>query len=148
MVMTEADGYAGDVSASEAYEILKNDAASVLVDVRTQAEWAYVGVPDLSGIGKEPVLIEWQQYPSRLVRADFAAALAGDLAARGVAIETPILFICRSGARSRSAALALSATGYRRCLNVADGFEGPPDNEQHRGRRHGWKADGLPWVQS
>jgi rhodanese-related sulfurtransferase len=148
MVMTEADGYAGDVSASEAYEILKSDAASVLVDVRTQAEWAYVGVPDLSGLGKEPVLIEWQQYPSRVVRADFAAALAGELAAQGAAIDAPILFICRSGARSRAAASALSAAGYRRCLNVADGFEGPPDEEQHRGRRLGWKADGLPWVQS
>jgi len=77
-----------------------------------------------------------------------ATALAADLRAKGVAEDTPILFICRSGQRSQSAAKALSAVGFRRCLNIADGFEGPPDEEQHRGRRHGWKAVGLPWVQS
>jgi len=148
MGMTEADGYAGDVSASDAYEILRTDTASVLVDVRTQAEWAYVGVPDLSGLAKEPLLVEWQQYPSQAVRPDFAAALAADLQAIGIANDTPVLFICRSGHRSRSAARALSAAGFRQCLNVADGFEGPPDEEQHRGRRLGWKAAGLPWVQS
>jgi rhodanese-related sulfurtransferase len=62
-------------------------------------------------------------------------------------MEAPILFICRSGGRSRAAAAALTAAGYRRCYNVAEGFEGNPDPERHRGKTGGWKAAGLPWVQ-
>ena len=148
MVMTEADGYAGDVSAKEAYDILREDASSVLVDVRTRAEWTYVGVPDISGLAKEPVLIEWQHYPSLAVHADFAGALASELQAKGVRGDATILFLCRSGARSKHAAAALTAAGYSRCLNISDGFEGLPDAEKRRGRRNGWKAAGLPWVQS
>jgi rhodanese-related sulfurtransferase len=148
MNMTHGDGYAGDVSADEAYNLLSEDRASLLIDVRTQAEWAYVGVPDLSKVGKEPVLFEWQQYPNMVVRSNFAEELAKDLRGRGVKTNTPVLFLCRSGVRSRAAAVALTEVGFTRCLNITGGFEGPPDLEKHRGRRDGWKAKGLPWVQS
>jgi rhodanese-related sulfurtransferase len=141
-------GYAGDVSASEAYSILQKDNSSVLVDVRTKAEWNYVGLPDLSGIGKQPFLIEWQDFPSMNVNPNFASTLEKALAGKGVAPDAPLLFLCRSGARSRAAAIALTEAGHTRCFNIADGFEGSLDDKRHRGAVGGWKAQGLPWSQS
>ncbi|HZF36618.1 MAG TPA: rhodanese-like domain-containing protein, partial [Candidatus Angelobacter sp.] len=61
--------------------------------------------------------------------------------------EAPIFFLCRSGARSRAAAMAMTQAGYARCYNIANGFEGNHDAERHRGKAAGWKADGLPWTQ-
>jgi rhodanese-related sulfurtransferase len=143
-----SNGYAGDVSASEAYSMLEGDKSAVLVDVRTKAEWSYVGVPDLAGLGKETIFIEWQEFPSMKVAADFAPHLFEILRARGVSAAAPVLFLCRSGARSRAAAIALTKAGQQHCYNIADGFEGPLDNKQRRGAVDGWKADGLPWAQS
>lgn len=140
--------YAGDVSVEDAWSLLSEVPNATLVDVRSAAEWTFVGVPDLAAVGKETVFAEWQSYPGMGVRPDFAAALSGELAARGVPAEAPVLFLCRSGARSRAAASAMTAAGFARCLNVAHGFEGPPDGDGHRGRVDGWKAKGLPWRQS
>jgi rhodanese-related sulfurtransferase len=142
------DGYAGDVSADAAWAMLKSDEAAVLVDVRTKAEWAYVGAPDLSPIDKETVFIEWQEFPSMKVAGDFAPQLLGLLRARGVSAAAPVLFLCRSGVRSRAAAIAMTAAGQQRCFNIAQGFEGPPDASRKRGLIDGWKASGLPWAQS
>ena len=141
-------GYAGDISASEAFSILQEDSASVLVDVRTKAEWNYVGAPDLSSLGKQTLLIEWQEFPSMNLNQNFTATLEKALHDQGVAADAPILFLCRSGARSRAAAIALTQAGHTRCFNIADGFEGPLDDERHRGAIGGWKAQGLPWSQS
>jgi rhodanese-related sulfurtransferase len=141
-------GYAGDISASEAFSILQEDSASVLVDVRTKAEWSYVGAPDLSGLGKQTLLIEWQEFPSMNLNPNFTATLEKALHDQGVAADAPILFLCRSGARSRAAAIALTQTGHTRCFNIADGFEGPLDDKRHRGAVGGWKAQGFPWSQS
>lgn len=135
--------YAGDINAREAWDMLKTDAAAVLVDVRTKPEWDYVGVPVLSEAGKSPCLLEWQSYPSMQVDPDFAASLE----ATGVPKDATVLFICRSGQRSRAAAIAATGHGFKRCFNVSGGFEGPPDGEGHRGRLDGWKALGLPWKQ-
>jgi rhodanese-related sulfurtransferase len=142
------NGYAGDVSAADAYATLEGDKSAVLVDVRTKAEWAYVGVPDLSGIGKEAVLIEWQEFPTMKVAADFAPHLVEILREQGVSATAPVLFLCRSGARSRAAAIAMTEAGQERCYNIAQGFEGPLDEKQQRGAVDGWKARGLPWAQS
>lgn len=141
-------GYAGDMSASEAYSLLEKDEAAVLVDVRTKAEWAYVGAPDLSSLGKQTLLIEWQEFPSMTLNPNFAATLEKALADKGVAPNAPVLFLCRSGARSRAAAIAMTEAGHARCFNIADGFEGPLDKSRHRGAIDGWKAQGLPWSQS
>jgi rhodanese-related sulfurtransferase len=141
-------GYAGDISAHEAYSILGQDKTAVLVDVRTKAEWSYVGVPDLSGLGKRAVLIEWQEFPSMQINADFVARLNEALDENGAGADAPILFLCRSGARSRAAAIAATASGRRQCFNIANGFEGPLDDKRHRGDVDGWKAEGLPWSQS
>ncbi len=139
-----SDGsYAGDVTSAEAFEILEQDGDAVLVDVRTTPEWQFVGVPDLRGIGKETVFLSWQAYPQMAVHTDFASALR----AQGVGPEHKVLLLCRSGQRSRSAAMALTAAGYGQAYNVSDGFEGRLDSESHRGKAEGWKAAGLPWVQ-
>jgi rhodanese-related sulfurtransferase len=66
----------------------------------------------------------------------------------GCGRDSPIYFICRSGARSAAAAAAITAAGYSRCYNVAGGFEGKRDTDGHRGTVEGWKADKLPWSQA
>jgi rhodanese-related sulfurtransferase len=58
-----------------------------------------------------------------------------------------VLLLCRSGARSRAAAIALTAAGYGPCYNVSEGFEGDRDGAAHRGSVGGWKVAGLPWAQ-
>lgn len=135
------------VSVDETWARLEGDAASVLIDVRTGAEWAFVGLPDLSSLGKRPVLVEWQEFPGNQVNKAFVHRLAEALAAIGASKDSQLLFLCRSGGRSLSAARAMAAAGYTRCLNVADGFEGPLDPNRHRGTLGGWKAMKLPWVQ-
>lgn len=136
-------GYAGDVDVTEAWEGVKNNPGAVLVDVRTNAEWNFVGIPDLSEAGKEPVLIEWQVFPTMDVNTSFVEAVV----AASPDKSQPIYFLCRSGVRSRSAAMALTQAGYAACFNISEGFEGPPDQNRHRGSTAGWKASGLPWVQ-
>lgn len=144
-----ADGpaYAGDVSPRQAWDELKAVPKAQLVDVRTRAEWGFVGVPDLGEIGKEPILLEWQSFPTMTVSQTFVDDLIETLNALKAGPDDPVYFLCRSGARSRSAAIALTAAGYTRCYNVANGFEGPLDAGKHRGLVDGWKAQALPWMQ-
>jgi rhodanese-related sulfurtransferase len=148
MSRENAVGYAGDVLATEAYHLLSSDDASVLIDVRTQAEWGYVGVPDLAALGKTPLFLEWQSFPAMHVDPAFAARLTNLLDAAGGARDAPLLFLCRSGARSRHAAAAMTQAGWAHCLNVSDGFEGPLDPWRHRNLVGGWKAADLPWIQT
>jgi rhodanese-related sulfurtransferase len=136
-----------DVPVLETWKRLENDPKAVLVDVRTRAEWAFVGIPDLSKIDREVLLMEWQTFPDSRTAPDFAERLDAALAANGVEKSTEVFFICRSGGRSRMAAEVMAAAGYRRCRNVMEGFEGPLDATRHRGRIAGWKFAGLDWVQ-
>jgi rhodanese-related sulfurtransferase len=136
------------LSVADAYAVLTDDQKSVLVDVRTKAEWTYVGVPDLSGVGKTPIFLEWQTYPSMQVAADFTPRLVAELDARGADRSTPVVFLCRSGARSRAAAIALTDAGWARCYNIAEGFEGGINETRQRGAMGGWRSRGLPWTQS
>ncbi len=136
-------GYAGDIDSRRAWELLQSDPNAVLIDVRTQPECRYVGAPDLRPLGKAPLFVEWQSYPDLAVNPDFAAQVENN----GARKDATLLLLCRSGARSRSAAILLTRLGFARCYNVADGFEGPKDGEGHRGRTVGWKAAGLPWQQ-
>ncbi len=135
--------YAGELRPAEAWEMLKADPSAQLVDVRTRPEWTFVGVPDLDKIGKKTIFIAWQVYPAMQVNLTFADEIRSAVPS----LETPLLFICRSGARSRAAAEAMTDVGYRSCYNVAEGFEGQVDAERHRGRKAGWKAADLPWTQ-
>jgi rhodanese-related sulfurtransferase len=141
---TPAAGYAGDVNPSTAWKILSEQKAAVLIDVRTRAEWNYVGLPDLDGLAKKVALIEWQGFPDSKLNPQFVAEVSAALPDK----TAPLLFLCRSGARSAAAAKAVTAAGFSCCFNVAEGFEGPLDAEAKRGRAGGWKAAGLPWRQS
>jgi rhodanese-related sulfurtransferase len=138
----------GVVSPVEAWALLESDPKAQLVDVRTTAEWTFVGVPDLSTLGRQVVTIEWSKYPGMARNGEFETQLASQLKAQGAGADTPIVFICRSGARSLAAAKAMVAQGYTRCFNLSTGFEGDLDGERHRGQENGWKHDGLPWMQA
>lgn len=148
MSQSPAGSFAGDVSAAEAWDGLASEPQSLLIDVRTKPEWNYVGIVDLSAIGKETLLVEWQSFPAMTVNTDFADVLSAELGRRGIGRETALYFLCRSGVRSLAAARAMAAAGFDRCFNIAGGFEGPLDGARHRGAVDGWKAAGLPWVQS
>ncbi len=132
-----------DVSPLETWEALRNDPQAALVDVRTDAEWNFVGLPDLTTIAKQTVLIPWQIYPGMQVNGHFA----DQLHKAGLTPLHRVYFICRSGARSLAAGQAAQAAGFPHAFNVADGFEGPVVAEGHRGTVAGWKAEGLPWRQ-
>jgi rhodanese-related sulfurtransferase len=138
-----SEGYAGDVSPTEAWSILQQDAAAVLIDVRTNAEWSYVGLPDLGPLGKQVIRIAWQLFPAMGVNRDFVQSVID----AGVKPEQPVLLLCRSGVRSQAAARCLTEHGYKAAYNIVSGFEGPLDAAKHRGSVAGWKAAGLPWVQ-
>ena len=136
--------YAGDITPEEAWKLLIDDPEAVLVDCRTDAEWRFVGVPDLSALERDVVYVEWnrtdgkQQRRLRRRPAVAAGVTPGD---------RPVVFLCRSGNRSIGAAEAATEAGIAPSYNVLDGFEGDLDEHKHRGGT-GWKAVGLPWKQS
>ena len=132
-----------NVPPAKTWEALRQDPAAQLVDVRTDAEWNFVGVPDLNAAGKQVVLIPWQVYPTMQRNAQFEE----NLRQAGFTPDHHIYFLCRSGVRSLAAAEAARAAGFPHVYNVADGFEGPIDADGHRGRAAGWKASNLPWRQ-
>ena len=135
--------YAGDVSVNDCWNALSEDERAILVDVRTSAEWGFVGVCDLSQLGKQPVLESWVLFPDMSPNMQFVDKLEG----LGLDKDTPIYFLCRSGVRSQGAAAAMTQAGYTQCFNILAGFEGDVDEQGHRGSLSGWKVAGLPWVQ-
>lgn len=138
-------GYAGDLTAQEAWDLLASDERAVLVDVRTDAEWRYVGFPDTSALGPErTVLVQWVDYPHGQVNPHFLDQLGA--AGLEPGDRRPVVFLCRSGVRSAAAAEAATAAGLGPAYNVLDGFEGDVGADGHRGHE-GWRASGLPWRQ-
>lgn len=135
--------YAGDLSPAEAWGLLRADPRAVLVDVRSEAEWVFVGLPDVTPLGKKVVTVAWNHWPGGSRNQRFVE----DLHEAGVEGEGPVLFLCRSGARSRAAAVAATEAGIAPAYNISEGFEGDLDEDGHRGRS-GWRARGLPWRQS
>jgi len=131
--------YAGALTPTEAWSLLQSDERVRLIDVRSRAEWEFVGrVPGA-------VEIEWKSWPGMVPNAGFVDTLRAALAG----VEAPrLLFLCRSGGRSHDAAVAASAAGLGECYNVLEGFEGDRDARQHRNTTGGWRAAGLPWGQS
>lgn len=128
--------YAGALTPAEAYEILQLAPGAKLVDVRTRAEWDWVGrVPGA-------VEIEWLTYPGGRLNPSFLSQLS-----REVDREAVVLFLCRSGQRSDFAARAATEAGYGTCYNVLEGFEGDKDALGQRNRVGGWRHAGLPWHQ-
>lgn len=137
------DGYAGDLDARAARALLEREPRALLVDVRSAPEWEYVGRPDPEALDGRVAFVSWKTWPGMRPNPDFVPAVA----AAGAGLDRPLLLLCRSGQRSREAAVALTAAGFGPCWNVSDGFEGPKDAAGHRNTLAGWRAAGLPWVQ-
>lgn len=129
--------YAGTLTPQEACSVLQLAPGARIVDVRTRAELDWVGrIPGA-------VELEWNFYPGGVPNPDFLPHLL-----RQVDNEALLMFICRSGARSHSAAMAAAGAGLAECYNVLEGFEGDKDANGQRGRIGGWRHAGLPWLQS
>ena len=131
-----------DVAPKQVWDALVSQPTARVVDVRTDIEWAQIGVPDLTETGKQPALVSWQVAPTMQVNRQFLE----EMRAAGVSEDDHVYFLCRSGVRSTAAAQAASAAGFKHTYNIADGFEGPPDARGERGNVAGWQADGLPWT--
>jgi len=126
--------YCGALTPAEANEVLQLAPGAKLVDVRTRAEWDWVGrIPGA-------IEIEWINYPGNQPNSDFLAQLK-----RQVDSESLVMFICRSGVRSQKAAYLATEAGYTECYNVLEGFEGDIDASGQRGKIGGWRKAGLPW---
>lgn len=128
--------YSGALLPAEAWALRQALPDSVIVDVRSAAEWQFVGVIP------EAVRVELRTFPGMVPNAQFVVQLEAQ-----VAKDATVLFICRSGARSDEAAKLATAAGYRDVYNILEGFEGDRDAAQQRGNVNGWKAAGLPWIQ-
>jgi rhodanese-related sulfurtransferase len=128
--------YEGALTPAEAYQLMTHAANAKLIDVRTRAEWEYVGVIPTS------IQLELLTYPGSQPNAAFLEELKGS-----VDKEAIVMFICRSGARSHNAAVLATQAGYLDCYNVLQGFEGDRDVNGHRNTIGGWRAAGLPWRQ-
>jgi len=131
--------YAGAVLPTEAFELLQLDPHARLIDVRTRAELDWVGHPVVND--GQYAHIEWMQYPSNTPNREFLDQL------REVAtLEMPILFLCRSAARSKLAATAATAAGFTQAYDLLEGFEGGKNSQGHRKTFEGWCYRGLPWI--
>ena len=147
---TSAGPRVGEVTPDEAWEVLVNESEAHLIDVRTRAEWGFVGVPDLEEAGHQPLLVEWARIPDMSLNMRFAQEV---MEALGQPPKGPLLFLCRSGVRSLRAAEVVAeylADGGVEVdwLNEAEGVEGELGPTGHRGTINGWKARGLAWRQS
>ena len=128
--------YAGDLTPHEAWEKLEKGA--ILVDVRTEGEWAHIGIPDTKATENDPLFIQWT-FPGGIPNPDFIT----DLTQQAPEDDgTELVFLCRSGQRSIAAAIAATQAGFT-SYNVLEGFEGEPDRYGER-TVNGWKNRGLP----
>lgn len=131
--------YAGAVTPQEAFALLQADKDVRLVDVRTKAERDWVGQVDLAA--PQHVAVQWNLYPEGSPNPQFLEQLAA-VAEQ----QTVLLFLCRSGVRSRHAAKLATENGYTACYDILEGFEGNKDAQGHRKNIEGWCKAGLPWV--
>jgi rhodanese-related sulfurtransferase len=122
----------------QAWELLQQNKGAVLVDVRTKVEHAFVGHP----LGA--IHVAWKEAPDWQINPEFVAEVEKLVPDK----NAPVLLLCRSGQRSLDAAKILEEAGYQRLINIVDGFEGPLDQQQHRGNLGGWRFSELPWEQS
>jgi rhodanese-related sulfurtransferase len=133
------------ISPQEAWEIMQNEPRTVMIDVRSDMEFLFVGHP----VGA--IHIPWIDYPDWRLNPDFVTEVR-KLVLGGVCYEkpnsgVPILLICRSGKRSLEAGNLLVREGFCDVYNVAEGFEGELDEKHHRSTQGGWRFHGLPWEQ-
>ena len=126
-----------------AVERLQNNPQALFVDVRSKAEYKYVGYPENS------ILIPWIDDPDWEPNPEaFSDLVMKELDGRENLLNTEIILICRSGFRSNEALKCLENKGFTQVSHVASGFEGDLDENDHRGNLNGWRHDGMPWSQS
>jgi rhodanese-related sulfurtransferase len=130
--------YAGALLPAEAHALLQQMPSARLLDVRTKAEWEWIG--QVPGASK----VEWNTWPGGQRNPAFIEELRATLPEQ----TAPLLLLCRSGGRSSAAAEAATRAGYSLCINILEGFEGDKDSASQRNRLGGWRHAGLPWVQS
>ena len=126
-----------NLNPQQTWNLWQENSNAILVDVRTKMEHVFVGHPPGA------IHIAWKEAPDWQLNADFVAAVEKQQLDK----TAPILLLCRSGQRSLEAAMALQVAGFTHLVNIVDGFEGPLDQQQHRGQIAGWRHDGLPWRQ-
>ncbi len=131
--------YAGAILPAEALELLQLDPSVRLVDVRTRAELDWVGRPAIDTAQYSHV--EWIQYPGSVPNAAFMEQLR-----EVTSPDTPVLFLCRSAARSKLAAVLAHKDGFTKAFDLLEGFEGDKDGQGHRKTVSGWCFRGLPWI--
>lgn len=126
--------YAGALTPAEAWEVWQQAPGARLIDVRTRAEWHWIGrIPGA-------VEIEWENYPEKQGNVNFLNQLR-----QQVDREALLMFLCRSGVRSHKAASLAAGAGFAACYNILEGFEGNLDANGQRGKTGGWRHAGLPW---
>lgn len=141
--------YADDLLPAQCWDMLEKEGKNaLLIDVRTRAEWTFVGMPTPTPDMHPLVTQEWQIYPDMAVDAGFVSTLKTRLDELSLGLETRLCFLCRSGVRSKAAASAMTQAGYSHAYNITNGFEGDPNSEGHRGKLNGWKKSELPWRQN
>jgi rhodanese-related sulfurtransferase len=131
--------YAGAVTPREAYDLVQASPRVKLIDVRTNAERDWVGKVALAP--HQHGAVEWTSWPGAVPNAHFLEQLAGLAGPDDV-----LLFLCRSGVRSRHAAKLATEHGFSQSYDILEGFEGDKDAEGHRKNVNGWCAAGLAWV--
>jgi rhodanese-related sulfurtransferase len=127
-----------NLDPKQAWDLLQQNPAAVLIDVRTAIEHSFVGYPP------QAIHVAWKEFPGMQLNASFVEQVQQHVPDK----SAPVLLLCRSGQRSVDAAHALAAAGYQRPINILEGFEGPLDENKHRGNLGGWRFHGLPWQQS
>ena len=139
----EEMSYKRNLLPKMAVERLQNNPQALFVDVRSKAEYKYVGYPENS------ILIPWIDDPDWQPNPEaFSEAVMQELDGRENLLNTEIILICRSGFRSNEALKCLENKGFTQVSHVASGFEGDLDENDHRGNLNGWRHDGMPWLQS
>jgi rhodanese-related sulfurtransferase len=121
----------------EAYEFLQANPNAVLIDVRSEMEYLFVGHP------KDALLIPWQDGEFFDINPDFLGHVR-----KASSVNRPVVLICRSGNRSKIAGEFLEKNGLPEVYNVLHGFEGDLDAQRRRSMINGWRFEGLPWEQT
>ncbi len=127
-----------NLDPKQCWEFMQNHPHAIMIDVRTAIEHAFVGHP------LNAVHIAWKEFPGMQLNSSFI----DQVKQAAPDVETPLLLLCRSGQRSVAAAEALQSQGYQHLINIVEGFEGPLDENKHRGNLGGWRFHGLPWQQN
>ena len=137
------------IDSLTAYEMLKNNKNSILVDVRSTEEFNLVGIVEANSFNNRMILLPWQSYHDGQQNPDFLSILKSkiNIFFNENTSDISLIFICRSGVRSNYSANYLANLGYKNCYNIIDGFEGKMNSNNQRSMINGWKYNNLPWRQ-